>query len=110
MSTQHTPTPWRLCKVGPFIETVANGRGMNIIASCEDIDGDRPRAEDLANAAFIVRAVNSHTALLDALAGLVEQHRKALADLRQHYPQGWQWGEVPCLVAEKALKLAKEVK
>ena len=84
MKKEHTPTPWiidgedslqgcpfiaihnshagneawrNICEVQPNTEN-----GMSLVI------GD----EDRANAAFIVKAVNSHEALVEALRGLVE--------------------------------------
>jgi hypothetical protein len=72
----HTPTPWRL---------EIEGDERMVVSSAIDKDGDRVLVCDLyrggydysdlgysmdANAAFIVRAVNSHDELVAALEGI----------------------------------------
>jgi len=68
-STQHTPGPWNS-------DTHINPRnvyaGDLIVAVCQYVDGTD--AEVNANAAFIVRAVNSH----DELVGLLQHCREYL--------------------------------
>ena len=58
---KHTPTPWRLGRNGTDYCVFFGDE--KFVADCEASDTD----EDRANAAFIVRAVNSHQALVDAL-------------------------------------------
>lgn len=58
---QHTPTPWTTENLNPFI------LGPDEKAVCQMTWGKRPMAEEKANAAFIVRAVNAHEELLEAL-------------------------------------------
>lgn len=57
MNPKHTPTPWNTPAV------TINDASKKIIAICTD----RSNEENKANAAFIVRAVNSHDELLSAL-------------------------------------------
>ena len=68
----HTPTPWDLS--GVYV--VARAPKTNAsIAYC----GGSPildKAEKYANAAFIVRAVNSHACLLSAIEGLLALARQ----------------------------------
>lgn len=71
--TQHTPTPWKL-KTDDHLDGTSIYSNEIYITSLEGDDnphqqklGFRPVEEQKANAAFIVRAVNSHEALLDAL-------------------------------------------
>ena len=90
MSTPaHTPTPWRIDpEIGNYVIT-DNGKG---IAACP-----APLSDD--NAAFIVRACNSHAALVAAL----EQVCFVLTD---EYGANATW---PCIAqARAALALAKE--
>lgn len=64
--SQHTPTPWR---VGGLDDDLwIYGRGRNATAICDLIprDADSLTLEDKANAEFIVRAVNTHDALIVA--------------------------------------------
>lgn len=59
----HTPTPWQTDQDG-FIESMAG----TYIA---EVSSDSDKAEAQADAEFIVRAVNSHEELLDALERIV---------------------------------------
>ncbi|MDP2952895.1 MAG: hypothetical protein Q8O76_06235 [Chloroflexota bacterium] len=67
MTTEHTPTPWVvdakpiMGNSGPAIRTV--GRHIARMGWNDE--------EDKANAAFIVRAVNSHDGLLAAVKALL---------------------------------------
>lgn len=65
MSEQkHTPTPW---SANRFAEVTAHGGVI-----CETIGSDYTQPQDDANAAFIVLAVNSHQALVEALQSCVK--------------------------------------
>ena len=63
---KHTPTPWRMARVNYFPSTAGFeiNSGANWYAFAK-IEGD---------AEFIVRAVNSHEELLEALKELVQGH------------------------------------
>lgn len=58
---KHTPTPWRVAERWHVI-TDDNGQWL-----ADTVTVQRLNEEEAANAAFIVRAVNSHNALVDAL-------------------------------------------
>ena len=64
--SEHTPTPWEVATGHP-------SRGLFVLGPPDEHDWARQvcevdKAEDMdANAAFIVRAVNAHAALLSAL-------------------------------------------
>ena len=64
MKTEHTPTPWKIDD--------NNSLPLGVIADNADGDGiaeiGKRNSENLANASFIVRAVNSHDALVAAVA------------------------------------------
>ena len=64
MSHKHTPTPWEL-EQDSWISGLHSHR-RSIVASCND-DGVIPAEAQAANAAFIVKACNSHDALVKAL-------------------------------------------
>jgi len=77
MTAQHTPTPW---KVGPFDEAqqpygaaiyyeLADDDGAAVDIAHMIRDGRAPEAMK-ADAAFIVRAVNSHALLVAALEAI----------------------------------------
>ena len=62
--TKHTPTPWAVSDDGgPCIETEGGGRTVAILGE----DPQMTEGEHKANAAHIVRCVNTHAALLAAL-------------------------------------------
>ena len=68
MQTKHTPTPWKAVKKNGDIHILGK-RGMVVAVvpisySKNDLE---ETAETEANAAVIVRAVNNHEALLNAL-------------------------------------------
>jgi hypothetical protein len=73
---KHTPTPWRIETMRPHTLGKAwiNAEGMNFVADCSSASArtehgfcGRVDYEEIeANAAFIVRACNSHKDLLSA--------------------------------------------
>lgn len=77
-NTKHTPTPWRASNnTGPKMQSYSQssciaGTGANslqLVAGCfNDIGGPEVAA---GNAAFIVRACNSHEQLVAALRNLI---------------------------------------
>jgi hypothetical protein len=73
MSTEHTPVPWTF-RVGPsgdlIIEQESEELLPPMIAKVSRWLADAPE-EAKANAAFIVRACNSHEALVDALEAML---------------------------------------
>ena len=93
--SQHTPTPWN----------VVTHNGVSLI------DGDADRigvnVEAPANAAFIVRACNSHDALVKALEALhiemdaFRQNAEVSDNTKRHWAKA-------CDEARAALALAKE--
>jgi hypothetical protein len=62
MSAARTPGPWRICDDADVVD--ARGR---YVATAHDATSDVGTAVEYANAEFIVRACNSHDALLAAL-------------------------------------------
>jgi hypothetical protein len=84
---QHTALPWKL---GPTQDTVEDAEGVELVRMVEDhvrYDGEADHYLVLpyaANAAFIVRAVNNHAALLQALKDVMAVHR-------QHPRNGEPW-------------------
>ena len=91
----HTPTPW--ATEGSFVIHPASGM---TVADCQ-LHRDTPeeKGEDNANAAFIVRACNSHAALVEAL--------KAIREEATAYPEGGEdcFKYSLSLIAEKARAL-----
>lgn len=73
---QHTPTPWNIeGKLNKHQEglLITSRDGLSIVA---EMSGGLPFYEVEDNAAFIVRAVNCHEALLEALDAYVTMHDK----------------------------------
>ena len=62
----HTPTPWKVCKWNQTL-TISNGDEDGIAFINPHDEKIVLKDVDNANAAFIVRAVNNHEALLEAL-------------------------------------------
>ena len=65
---QHTPTPWHQVDNTGALVIDLNG---NVMAHCA-VQDELPMTERQANAAFIVRAVNSHEELIEALKEVTE--------------------------------------
>jgi hypothetical protein len=82
MSTTHTPIPWYA--TGKHVQSAAINEDNYV---CEAEGNSEEQAN--ANAALIVRAVNSHDELLAALTDLLEFARNAVpeyqADNMAHY-------------------------
>lgn len=69
----HTPLPWKASDSGTGIWSAGEPLGKNkIIAICSSDAVSRPKDENTANAAFILRACNSHYELLEALENLIK--------------------------------------
>ena len=68
MTTQHTPTPWAASGVTVY---GSDGGARNTVADTTCC-GSMTREADEANAAFIVRAVNSHDALVAAVTMVLD--------------------------------------
>lgn len=113
--TEHTPLPWETGLVP------ARGYGAIIVAAQRDTYmavADLPettlRAESAeANAALIVRAVNSHAALVEALTALKEQVRSYLLPRippgSADAPDAILWS-IACEKTDAALRLAAATK
>lgn len=79
---EHTPTPWfeRACHVyargpnGANICTMSEPRASTTVGYTEVEIGSRDLEEAHENAAFIVRAVNSHAELIAALNAMTERY------------------------------------
>lgn len=78
-SCKHTPTPWKLesgnlwenlCSCVARVGGVAGDLGIGIMAPKSP--NSYSEKENKANAAFIVRAVNSHEALIEATKNLIK--------------------------------------
>jgi hypothetical protein len=115
MTTEHTATPWRVEPLqwdhGASIAICSTGEDAQIIATIapenedEEPDADTARRGpcDEANAAFIVRAVNAHQPLVDALTRLLAE-----TDTNEIFGMDDSENEA-ILEAQAALKLASEV-
>ena len=74
MNAKHTPTPWSIVPQNDGSSIIAKmhedaSKGFRIV--CHAWLRRDSQAEDQANAAFIVRAVNAHDDLVAALSNLV---------------------------------------
>lgn len=69
--TEHTPTPWEIRKddEGAYIGAKDGDRYIRIVQIC----GSLLNPSIAADAALIVRAVNSHAALVEALGHALER-------------------------------------
>jgi hypothetical protein len=65
--SSHTPTPWKLDTSIRGLAEITDQTGATIAVIESDTYRMGDAAENLANAEMIVRAVNSHAALLAAL-------------------------------------------
>jgi len=102
--TEHTATPWEMDKAHPDgIAIYGEADGRQIALVNDDVD------EVDANAAFIVRAANSHAALVEALRA-VEWVGLLMGDHTcEMCPQCWshkQGGHAPDCQLDKALRAA----
>jgi hypothetical protein len=64
-SPKHTPTPWRLLRQTTMVREISDDDGIIQIAETAGTRKD-------ANAAMIVKAVNSHAALVKALQAVID--------------------------------------
>ena len=69
--SEHTPTPWHKTA----LDKIVNSTGTTVIANLNLLEFGTDGNTAIANAAFIVRAVNNHDALVEALEmALREMH------------------------------------
>lgn len=104
-----TARPWKL-EIGSQIDTRINvvysdGELKSLIACMSKQICDEHGGSDTENAALIVRAVNSHDALVDALENLIKRTERIDKRLLNGHEPGVELGEITR--AKAALKLAK---
>lgn len=77
---KHTPTPWNVEKITGNKETIfwLQANGSNIFTSANS--ATIYAGEDEANAAFIVRAVNSHDEMIASLKDILSRFKSCIAD------------------------------
>src|SRR5690349_20631931 len=61
--SEHTPLPWHVGSTGNFEMVMGFKDGREVIIAELGLEDHTSLAEDVANAALIVEAVNSHAAL-----------------------------------------------
>jgi hypothetical protein len=83
-TAQHTPGPWRVCTAFVDPEIVSDHATPLTIESIVQFKGQQ---NALANAAFIVRACNSHERLLAALTGAVKTLAALYGEAEAHDSQ-----------------------
>jgi hypothetical protein len=96
MNTPHTPLPWHCSERNDLTGTVAiyaNGP----LAYVGDTGGGPE--EQIANAAFIVRAVNNHGELVSALRGLLDQIRSMPEEAFSEQCEGFDVGQAESLLS-----------
>lgn len=88
-SGEHTPTPWVYDPAHPA-SVYSDDKTGSIIATCEGFRfAQRWRTEVVANAAFIVRAVNAHDDLLRTVRRLAIKQHVRLAEGGGTVPTGF---------------------
>lgn len=92
---EHTPTPWRVGSLAP--------QGIGVWARQGPINVQPAIAAGLDDAAFIVRAVNAHDALVEALADLRTRFRAALIQIGSDA----EFADIAVEKADAALRLAR---
>lgn len=83
MTTQHTPTPWQLDTFGEdmktqtdqLLEGIGTDKEWMQIQDVHEDGGEVVALAHPSNAAFIVRAVNSYQALVEALEHVLIDYR-----------------------------------
>ena len=68
----HTPIPWKIARFEGNVEASGRIVANTMSYSCNGPEGESARQENIANAAFIVTACNSHAALVEALEMTLE--------------------------------------
>lgn len=105
--SDHTPTPWTLeledTTYSNCFEVQAEGKTIAHVESWNGEDNDA-QEEAEANAAFIVRAVNAHDNLVEALKNL--RGNIDVSTINTSAKATAKWGEL-IVRAEAALKLAE---
>lgn len=87
MNSNHTPTPYHVGE-GKASIIIYDSRG-NAIADAKTFHGKHEDGQAEANAAFIVRACNSHAELLEALETLLKQYDILLDELTEEEFSGY---------------------
>lgn len=85
---EHTPTPWTVDKVhfsGECHLHGPNGEEFALLYVSDGADDPEPYPAE-ANAAFIVKAVNNHDALVEALEDLISDAERQMKNPSHHQP------------------------
>ncbi len=99
--SKHTPTPWNVTSYdtsfirisgkgeNPLGLNFINGKSQEKVASTYAIDGLSNEAAE-ANAAFIVKAVNNHEALVNFIEKIAESHEAGIGSgiYDENLPEG----------------------
>lgn len=109
MKQQHTPTPWRISEVfGRGHKNHIAGADDYQVSDCESYK--KSLIEQEANAAFIVKCVNAHDELVEALRDVTmqfEHYRRETADGRRPSNEVTNMSSAYILKANKAIAKVK---
>jgi hypothetical protein len=83
MNAQHTPTPWMVEEDGEGVQTISRGGGRDgdIVTNIRYAD-----SRGKADAAHIVKCVNAHDALLEAVRICLRAEKERRAKLKDGAP------------------------
>lgn len=97
MSAAHTPTPWHVQDNTDFsgglqLRIDSELHGAVAVVTSAEYAGQKVDPEHYANAAFIVRACNSHDALVAFLEKYIREDEEAIAEWERQFPT-MKWGK-----------------
>lgn len=97
MSKEHTPLPWVQNPVA--MDQICDAAATTVVARVDTRIGT-PVTTTLANGALIVKAVNNHQKLVDALRLAMFAMGKAGANADTKHAQRFEWEMARALLAE----------
>jgi hypothetical protein len=106
MNAQHTPTPWTVMADGRHI--VRNTKdGTTIVADCGEPSRHFVKEPEKGNAAFIVRACNSHEALVAALKAAMPALERSAENCAEHQSEVERLGPVCKCFSHRTVRAAR---
>ncbi len=106
----HDPIPWKLTKAIIGVDEdylIHTEDDVHIAEVFEHQDLERPHGPSKENAEFIIRAVNNHDALLEALEAFVltcENHPE-LKEYDARWPEGSLYGKAEAAIAKAKIEI-----